>query len=132
MAATVEQATIESRRPSIVIVEDDASLLGALTFALEADGFRVYGFSAGGPLLAGPVRADCLVVDLRLPDTDGLRLISRLRELGVRSPAILMTTNPDQRTRLAAVALGVRIIEKPLMTEELRQRIDDLIASADG
>jgi FixJ family two-component response regulator len=112
-----------------VIVEDDVSLLGALTFALEAEGFRVHGFSAGGPLLAEPVRADCLVVDMRLPDTDGLRLISRLRELGVWSPAILVTTNPDQRIKRTAAAAGVPIVEKPLLTEELRQLIGELIAA---
>ncbi len=125
----MDQATSYARKPSIVIVEDDMSLLGALTFALEADGFRVHGFSAGAPLLSGPIRADCMVVDMRLPDIDGLRLISRLRELGVWSPAILITTNPDQRTRRVAQATGVQIVEKPLVTEELRARIDDLIAA---
>ena len=123
----MDQATSHARIPSIVIVEDDVSLLGALTFALEAEGFRVHGFSAGGPLLAGPIRADCLVVDMRLPDIDGLRLVSRLREMGVWAPAILITTNPDQRTRRAAEATGVRIVEKPLVTEELRREIDELV-----
>ena len=104
-------------------------MLAALTFALEAEGFRIHGFSAGAPVLSNPVRADCIVVDMRLPDIDGLRLISRLRELGVWSPAILITTNPDARTRRVAEATGVQIVEKPLVTEELRRRIDDLIAA---
>ena len=125
----MDQTTIHARKPTIVIVEDDTSLLSALVFALEADGFFVYPFSAGGPLLAGPIRADCMVVDMRLPDMDGLRLVARLREMGVWSPAILTTTNPDQRTRRAALAMGVRIVEKPLVTEELRRRIDDLMSA---
>lgn len=125
----MDQATSHNRNPSIVIVEDDASLLGALVFALETDGFRVHAYSAGEALLSAPIRADCMVVDLRLPDIDGLKLISRLREMGVWAPAILITTNPDQRTRRAAEATGVDIVEKPLVTEELRRRIDTLLTA---
>ncbi len=117
------------RRTSILIVEDDVSLLGALVFALEAEGFAVHAYGHGAPLLSAPIDADCMVVDMRLPDTDGLTLISRLRERGHWMPAILTTTNPDDRTRRAAEALGVRIVEKPLITEELRRRIDELVAA---
>jgi DNA-binding response OmpR family regulator len=112
-----------------VIVEDDASLLSALLFALEAEGFEVHAFDRAGPLLSAPVRADCMVVDMKLPDLDGLTLVSRLREKGVWAPAILTTTNPDERTRRAANAMGVRIVEKPLITGELRARMDELVAA---
>jgi DNA-binding response OmpR family regulator len=117
------------RSTSILVVEDDVSLLGALTFALEADGFAVYGYERGAPLLSVPVRADCMVVDMRLPDIDGLTLISRLREKGVWAPAILTTTSPDERTRRTAEAMGVLIVEKPLITGELRGCIDALLAA---
>jgi two-component system, LuxR family, response regulator FixJ len=118
------------RKPSIVIVEDDASLLGALVFALEADGFVVHAYGRAAPLLAVPVHADCMIIDLRLPDVDGLTLIKRLRDRGVRAAAILTTTNPDGRTRRWAADMGVEIVEKPLITGELRGRIDDLVASS--
>jgi two-component system response regulator FixJ len=116
----------------VVIVEDDASLLSSQVFALEAEGFHVRAFSRGLALIANPVGADCLVVDMRLPDTDGLRLIARLREAGIDAPAILMTTNPDARVRRAALAGDISIVEKPLITEELRRRIDTLIAARNG
>jgi DNA-binding response OmpR family regulator len=123
--------TLDSTRPrstpSVVVVEDDPSLLRALTFALEAEGLSVHSYRAGKALLSSPVHADCLVVDYRLPDLDGLSLIAALREKGVSSPAILTTTNPDQRTRRLAAAAGVAIVEKPLLTSELRSRIDELI-----
>lgn len=114
---------------SILIVEDDASLLAALVFALEADGFTVHAYGRGAPLLREPVDADCMVIDMRLPDLDGLTLISRLRERDVRAPAILTTTNPDERTRRTARAMGVPIVEKPLITDELRARIDELVTA---
>ena len=98
-------------------------------FALEADGFVVLAYPRAGPLLSAPVHADCMVVDMRLPDMNGLTLISRLREKGVWAPAILTTTNPDERIRRQAEAIGVEIVEKPLITGELRGRIDELIAA---
>jgi DNA-binding response OmpR family regulator len=116
------------RRPRIVIVEDDSSLLGALTFALEADGFRVDAHASAETVLAADAEPDCLVIDLRLPGIDGLALIARLRERGIGAPAILITTNPDDRVRTAAAAAGATIVEKPLIGGELRRRIDEAVA----
>jgi two-component system, LuxR family, response regulator FixJ len=115
------------RSPSILIVEDDLSLQSALVFALEAEGFTVRAFSKAAPLLSDPVHADCMVVDMRLPDMDGLSLVRALREKGVWAPAILTTTNPDERTRRSAERMGVQIVEKPLITGELRRCIDTLV-----
>ena len=117
------------RRASIVIVEDDASLLGALIFALEADGFLVHAYGRAGLLLSAPVHADCMVIDMKLPDLDGLTLIKRLRDRGIKAPAILTTTSPTDRTRRWAADMGVEIVEKPLITGELRGRIDELVAA---
>ncbi len=114
---------------TIVVVEDDRSLLNALVFALEADGFNVRAYASAKPLLASPVNADCMVIDLKLPDLDGLTLIARLRKMGTRAPAILITTNPGRGSRTAAAAAGVDIVEKPLITDELRARIATAIAA---
>ena len=126
----MDQPTEPPRHHSILVIEDDVSLLAALVFALETDGFTVFPYSRAGPVLSAPIHADCMVVDMRLPDLDGLTVVSRLRERGVSTPAILITTNPDHRTRLAAQALGVQIVEKPLITGELLGRINQLIGTA--
>jgi DNA-binding response OmpR family regulator len=125
----MDEMTRPFSRKSVLVVEDDVSLLSALVFDLETDGFAVLPFERAGPLLGAPVQADCMVVDLKLPDNDGLSLISRLREAGISAPAILTTTNPDSRTRRKAAAMGVQIVEKPLITGELLACINALIAS---
>ena len=112
----------------ILLVEDDISLLGALRFALEADGYYVAAAMTGADTIAFAGPADCLVVDLKLPDMDGLSLIARLRGEGVAAPAILITSNPDERCRRAAMKAGVQIVEKPLVDGQLR----DSIAAAVG
>lgn len=109
-----------------MLVEDDHSLLSALTFALEADGFTVAGHDRG-QAAADDTRlggADCLVVDLKLPDMDGLALVAMLRRQGVAAPAIVITTAPDDRRRREAARAGVQIVEKPLLDGELRRHID--------
>jgi FixJ family two-component response regulator len=118
-----------THRATIALVEDDPSLLAALSFALEADGYDVLAYTRAAPMLAASLTFDCMVVDFRLPDIDGLSLIARLRDRGVLSPAILITTHPDQRCRESSAALGVEIIEKPLMDSQLRRRIERLTSA---
>lgn len=108
---------------SVLIVEDDASLLNALVFALRADGYEVSGYRTADRALADRRPRDCLVVDLKLPDMDGLSLIDGLRELGVTAPAILITTSPDERCRRRASDAHVSIVEKPLLDAQLNRHI---------
>lgn len=113
----------------IVLVEDDPSLRNALAFALQEDGYEVRAYGrADAALAADQADADCLVVDLRLPDIDGLGLIERLRLQGSQAPAIIITTDPDARQRRQADRAGVAIVEKPLLDSRLRVHIDAAVA----
>ena len=119
-------------RATVIVVEDDAALLGALTFALRTDRYEVRAYRTARSALAGGEPCDCLVVDLKLPDIDGLTLIERLRERGVTAPALLITTSPDGRCRRRAAAARVKIVEKPLLGPELREHIATAIGRADA
>jgi two-component system response regulator FixJ len=119
---------LQLRASRITLVEDDLSLLGALSFALEAEGYLVAAHANAAEAVKGAEPADCLVLDLKLPDTDGLALIGQLRGKGIDAPAILITTDPGERDRGRARAAGVDIVEKPLMSAELRLRIAAAIA----
>ena len=101
-------------------------MLSALTFALEEDGFIVHGHHRGRAAMEAShtEHADCLVVDLKLPDIDGLALVAQLRRQGVMAPAIVITTAPDERRRREAALAGIQIVEKPLLDGELRRHID--------
>ena len=114
----------------IAVVENDAPLLSALAFALEAEGWEVSTFQSATEALAriGPV--DCLLVDDKLPQMDGLTLIVRLRERGVTAPAVLIAGRLDPRRPRRAAAAGIAIVEKPLVAEELTQRIQAALGKA--
>lgn len=119
------------QRPAILLVEDDPAVVNALTFSLELEGFDVCAYADGEALLAStplPTRG-CLVLDYNLPGIDGLDLLERLRAAEVNLPAILITTNPRRALRLQAAIAGAQIIEKPLLTDALRDSVRIALAA---
>ena len=116
--------------PTICVVDDDYALLSALKFAMEIDGFNVNTYSDAAALLLNRkhARCNCLVVDYRLPHLDGLGLIERLKSRGIAAPAILTTTNPSAAVRTRAQAIGVPIVEKPLLRDDLTDAVRRALA----
>jgi FixJ family two-component response regulator len=115
---------VDARSPAqdkrVVLIEDDAALLAALTFAFEVDGYEVEAFATGEAALASDLaNAACLVVDYWLTDSNGLDLLEQLRADGGRAPAILITSPPTAIVRDRADSMGVAVIEKPLLSDEL-------------
>jgi two-component system response regulator FixJ len=112
----------------VFLVDDDPAVRSALIFAFSFDGFEVEAFDTAEALLAADVRgADCLVIDYRLPGLDGLELIEQLREHGVSTPVVLITSQPKLAIKAHAASLGVSLIEKPLLTDELVETIRGLL-----
>src|SRR5919201_4237715 len=84
---------------SVMLVEDDAMVRGWIIASLEQTEFRVDAAlrtAAEAVEIVPRSRADVLLVDLRLPDERGAELIRRLRAMGVRMPALLMTAVETQ------------------------------------
>jgi FixJ family two-component response regulator len=120
----------EPPRGRIVIIDDDPAVLAALAFSFEMEGFDIEALETPADVAGCDVRsAACLVVDYRLPGRDGLDLIERLRRRGVRTPAVLITTLPPSATLARAAALGVPIVEKPLLTDELVTVVSGMIGT---
>jgi FixJ family two-component response regulator len=110
--------------PYLIVVDDDLALLGALEFALQAEGYRVCSCADAATALRAPTdELACLVIDYRLPDIDGMDLGQKLRGAGVTAPIILITSNPDARCRARATRDGAVIVEKPLLGDRLLRQI---------
>jgi two-component system, LuxR family, response regulator FixJ len=129
-AATETDAMIIHRelakaKPVILVIDDDPAVRNSLKFALEIEGFSVRLYPTGAELLdeKDMPESGCLVADYRLPGMNGLDLLARLQERNVRLPAILITTHPTAAIRDRAALAGVRLIEKPLLTDTLFQWI---------
>lgn len=121
-----------SKRSTVVVVDDDPAVRGALKFALELDGFEVVTYASGEALLAcrDIPQFGCLVLDYRLPGANALKLLADLRRRRVHLPALLITSNPTAALRLEAETLGVPILEKPLMCDALSDRLRQVMTSA--
>ena len=109
----------------VLIIDDDPAVRNSLKFALEVEGFAVRAYATGAELLddASPLDNGCLVVDYKLPEMNGLDLLSELRRRNVDLPAILITTHPNAAVRNRAALAGVPLIEKPLLNDTLFQGI---------
>ena len=119
-------ATKAPRNATVAIIEDDAAVRNALAFSLQTDGLSVRAYACAEDLLTDVlvVEIECLVVDYKLPNMNGLDLLRELRRRDINAPAILIATEPSAAVRAATRLMGVSIVEKPLLTEELY----DLIA----
>jgi two-component system response regulator FixJ len=117
----------------VFVVDDDPGLRGALTFALELEGFTVSAYGSAAECLAETKlpQAGCFVVDFNLPDMTGLELIDSLRSRAVQLPAILITSQPSQLLRRRAAEAGLPIVEKPLLGDGLLEAIRNSVTAAE-
>jgi FixJ family two-component response regulator len=125
---------VQTRQPCVLVVDDDAALLGSLEFALKAEGYTVRSCVDSDAALTDSAtgEAACMVIDYRLAGMDGVELARRLRRRGVDAPMILITTNPDARCRAEAARCGAVIVEKPLLDDRLFRQIEALVAAGSG
>ncbi|MDO9587294.1 MAG: response regulator [Brevundimonas sp.] len=118
-------------RPILLIVDDDAEVLRALGFMAGTRGYDILSCATAAEAMSVvDGRVACLVVDQNLPDVQGIRLIQHIRSAGLRTPALLITTDPSAALRREAAAVGAPIVEKPLLDESLFQQIKRLVADA--
>ena len=122
-----------AHKPAVYVVDDDIGVLGSLRFLLETDGFEVRTFRSGTALLsaARPADVDCLVIDYKMPDMNGLDLVAQLRRNNVIAPVILITGYPDEKIADRAATAGIeRVLMKPLLGEGLAKQIKNAIQEA--
>ena len=115
-------AGVPSRKSMVYVVDDDYDVRTSLRFLLETEGFDVRTFRSGSALLGSPTRngADCLVVDYKMAELDGLELVTRLRRLDVSTPIILITGYPDENISAKASSAGVlHVLLKPNLEDNL-------------
>jgi two-component system response regulator FixJ len=121
-----------SSKPTVYVVDDDIGVLGSLRFLLETDGFQVRTFRSAAALLnAEPTGVDCLVIDYKMPDMNGIELVGQLRRNDVATPVVLITGYPDENISARAAAAGVEhVLLKPLLGDSLVKHIRGAIRDA--
>ena len=111
--------------PYVLVIDDEPQILRALKTILTARQFRVSTASRGeeGLALAATQAPDVIVLDLSLPDMDGIEVCARLREW-TQVPIIVLSVRDNERDKVAALDKGADdYLTKPFGVEELLARI---------
>ncbi len=106
----------------VYVVDDDPSVRKSLCALLKSHGFVALPFDSGEAFLASldSDRAGCVMLDLRMPGMGGLEIQSRLKQLGIRIPIIMITGHGDVPVAVEAMKAGaVDFIEKPASETQL-------------
>jgi DNA-binding response OmpR family regulator len=117
---------------TILLVEDDPDTARSLTKALETSGYRVTPVDTGAEArsILEHVRPDLILLDLMLPDTDGLVLTTALKTL-TRAPIIICSARQEQVDRVLGLKLGADdFVAKPFDLDELEARIEAVLRRA--
>jgi len=114
-----------SNAPHILVVDDEPQILRAIRTILTEKQFRVTTASRGeeGLTLAATNEPDLIILDLGLPDMDGVELCQRLREW-TQTPIIILSVRDNERDKVAALDMGADdYLTKPFGIEELLARV---------
>ncbi len=114
----------------LLLVEDEIDIQSFLRRSLQEAGYQVEVASDGksGERLAVEGSFDILIVDLGLPDLDGITLILRLRQLGVRAPVLILSARRSVDDRVRGLEQGGDdYLTKPFALAELLARLRNLL-----
>jgi len=114
-----------SQQPHVLVIDDEPQILRAVRTILSAKHFKVTTASRGeeGLTLAASQSPDIIILDLSLPDIDGIEVCSRLREW-TQTPIIVLSVRDSERDKVMALDRGADdYLTKPFGIEELLARI---------
>jgi DNA-binding response OmpR family regulator len=114
----------------LLLVEDEVDIQSFLQRSLEEAGYEVEAAADGktAERLAVEVPFDILIVDLGLPDQDGISLILRLRQIGVQAPVLILSARRSVDDRVRGLEQGGDdYLTKPFALAELLARLRNLL-----
>ncbi len=114
----------------LLLVEDEVDIQRFLKHSLAEAGYQVDAVGTAGAAmkLSADVRYDILVIDLGLPDQDGIELILGLREVGVTAPVLILSARRSVDERVKGLEQGGDdYLTKPFSLAELLARIRNLL-----
>jgi two-component system OmpR family response regulator len=137
-AISTSVARVDLRRPDgspvrVLVVDDETTLSDLLSMALHYEGWEVRTAADGRAAvrIARDFRPDAVVLDVMLPDIDGLEVLRRLRAESPHVPVLFLTARDAVEDRIAGItAGGDDYVTKPFSLEELVARLRGLLRRA--
>lgn len=116
-----------------LVVDDEASIRNLLELALKHEGWIVEAVATGQGAIdtEKSFSPDVIVLDIMLPDFDGMQVLSQLRSRGSEVPVVFLTAKTDVKDRVAGLtAGGDDYVAKPFSLEELSARLRAVVRRA--
>lgn len=116
-----------TERRVVHIVDDEDSIRRSISFMLKTSGYRVATFASGASFLKElkHLEQGCVLLDIRMPDIDGLQVQEAMIERGVTMPIVFLTGHGDVATAVKVMKRGaVELIEKPFQKEAVLAALD--------
>ena len=114
----------------ILIVDDEPNVRLNYRVTLETEGFEVWEASDGRAALheLADKKFDLAILDMRMPEMDGLELLESMRERNIQTPVVIITAYGDIPHAVRAIKLGaIDFLEKPLTPEVLRSTVGEIL-----
>jgi DNA-binding response OmpR family regulator len=113
----------------ILLVDDETNVRLNFRMTLETRGIRNFEAPSEKALeMLTEVSFSLAILDLRMPGMDGLELLEKMRDNGIRVPAMIVTAYSDVPHAVRAMKLGaIDLLRKPLRTEDLRKIVAEII-----
>jgi two-component system OmpR family response regulator len=124
-----------SRTQQVLVVDDEPSIVDAVATALRYEGFEVRVAGTGRSALSAAQEAppDLIVLDVMLPDLDGLEVTRRLRSDGIKVPILFLTARDSIDDKLAGLAIGGDdYVTKPFSLAEVVARTRAILRRTQG
>lgn len=118
----------------IYLVDDDDAIRRSASFMLKTSGYRVETFASGVDFLkvARGLDVGCVLLDVRMPEIDGLAVQAKMKADGIALPVVVMTGHGDVTVAVAAMKAGaVDFLEKPFEKAKLLVSMNDGFARID-
>ncbi len=118
---------------NVLLVEDNPAIAEPLARALTREGYAVSAHSTGQGAIDNSAAADLIVLDLGLPDMDGLDVARWVRSKGMSTPILVLTARADEVDLVVGLDAGADdYVTKPFRLAELLARVRALLRRAGG
>ena len=117
-------------KKNILIIEDSEALRSTLTVRLHSEGYAVDTANGGVEGFEKSTRHGCdlIILDIVLPDCNGLALLHDLRQAGIAAPVLILSARSEMADKVSALRLGADdYVTKPFNAAELVARIEALL-----
>lgn len=126
--------TIPDKSPTVFVIDDDEAVRDALSVHLDLAGLRARTFASARDFLAAihPDQPGCAILDIRMPEMDGLTLQQEMIRRGVTLPVIVISGHGDVPAAVTAFRAGaVDFLQKPFDEDQLIERVREAMERDD-